>query len=173
MNAQFKTILLTVATLSLLTIALIELSGISTTALYNKYNIGDGRHDHAQQEEYINQKLEEEKDQADAVKAMPKTKISFQEEQYDFGKIKEGEKVSHQYVFTNTGDKPLMIANVIPSCGCTIPTYSKSPILPGEKGEINIEFNSINRKGVQKKNIIVVSNAERERVSIGFTVEVE
>lgn len=172
MNAQLKTILLTVLTLSIFTIAVIELSGISSTALWNKYEINIGK-THNHEEEAINENLRADNDRADKINHMPKTKISFESEHFNFGEIKEGEKVKHNYVFTNTGDQPLMIANVIPSCGCTIPTYSKAPIAPGGKGEISVEFNSANRKGQQNKNIIIVSNAEREKVSISFSAEVQ
>lgn len=173
MNASLKTVLLTVLTLSLLTIAIIELTGISSTALWNKYEINiSGAHDH-EEEEKINDRLHHDAQRKDEVVQMAKTKISFEEDHFDFGTIKEGEKVTHVFKFINTGDKPLMIAEVIPSCGCTIPIFSKTPVLPNERGEISVSFDSNNRRGHQRKNIIVVSNADRDRVSISFTAEVE
>jgi len=172
MNASLKTVLLTVLTLSLLTIAIIELSGISSTALWNKYEINVGGN-HSHTENAINSDLKENADRQEEITQMPKTKISFEEDHFDFGKIKDGAKVKHVFKFINTGENPLMISDVIPTCGCTIPTFSKAPIKPGEQGEITVEFDSANRKGQQKKNIIVVSNADREKVSIGFTAEVE
>lgn len=173
MNASLKTVLLTVLTLSLLTIAIIELTGISSTALWNKYeiNIG-GSHTH-DEENKINENLRHDAQRKEEVVQMPKTKIAFEEDHFDFGTIKEGEIVKHVFKFINTGDKPLMIAEVIPSCGCTIPTFSKAPVLPNERGEISVSFDSNNRKGQQRKNITVLSNADRDVVSISFSAEVE
>lgn len=165
MNQQLKTILLTVLTLSLFAIALVELSGVSSTALFNKYNIGEGGHVHEDE----GQIQEREK----KMKAMPKTTITFVDTKHDFGTITEGEKVKHAYKFKNTGDNPLLISNAVASCGCTVPSYPKKPIAPGEEGEIVVEFNSTNRVGQQKKNVLIYSNGQQEAMSIGFVVEVK
>lgn len=166
MNQQLKTVLLTILTLSVLAIAIIELSGISQTALFNKYSIGSATSADIKE-------LNARSQLRDEVSAMPKTKISFKETHFDFGKIREGAKVRHTFTFTNTGDNPLLIADAIASCGCTVPSFSKNPVAPGEEGAIEVEFNSANRKGANHKNIVIVSNAERERVSIGFDALVE
>lgn len=166
MNTQLKTVLLTILTLSVLVIAIIELSGISQTALFNKYSIGSATSADIKE-------LNSRSQLQDKVSVMPKTKISFEETHFDFGKIKEGAKVRHTFTFTNTGDNPLLIADAIASCGCTVPSFSKNPVAPGEKGTIEVEFNSANREGANHKNIVIVSNAERERVSIGFDALVE
>lgn len=165
MNQQVKTILLTVLTLSVFTIAIVELTGISNNALFNKYNIGEGD-SHVHEDPA---KVEQRKAQ---IKEMPKTQISFIDTKHDFGTITEGEKVSHAYHFTNTGDNPLLISNAVASCGCTVPSYPKEPIPPGGEGEIVVEFNTTNRVGQQKKNVIIYSNAKAEKTSIGFTAEV-
>lgn len=165
MNQQLKTILLTILTLSVFAIALVELSGVSSNALFNKYNIGEGG-SHVHQDEDQVAKREEK------MKAMPKTVISFDDTKHDFGTVVDGEKVSHAYHFTNTGDNPLLISKAVASCGCTVPSYPKEPILPGEDGEIMVEFNSANRVGKQNKNILIYSNGQQESMSIGFVVEV-
>jgi hypothetical protein len=164
MNPQIKTILLTVLTLSLFTIAIVELSGVSSRALFNKYGIG-APPPHATD-------LEERNARQEAVKKMPKTAIFFLEDKYNFGKVKEGEKVKHAFKFKNTGEHPLMISDAIASCGCTVPSFSKAPVLPGDEGEIVVEFNTSGRKGNNHKSVIVVSNADRERVSVSFDAEV-
>lgn len=164
MSTQLKTILLTVLTLSVFTIALVELSGVSNTALFNKYGIGEGGHEHEPETEI--QKREKK------MKAMPKTVISFDDTKHSFGTIKEGEKVKHSYHFKNTGNAPLLISNAVASCGCTVPSYPKQPIQPGEEGDIVVEFNSKNRPGHQKKNVLIYSNAQQESLSIGFDVDV-
>ncbi len=166
MNPQIKTILLTVLTLSVFALALVELSGVSSTALFNKYGIGDGGN-HVHEDEKLVDKRKEE------AKAMPKTQIAFDNTKHDFGAITEGEVVKHAYHFKNAGTNPLLISNAVASCGCTVPSYPKEPIPPGGEGDIVVEFNSTNRPGIQNKNVLVYSNAQEEAISIGFTVEVK
>lgn len=166
MNQQLKTILLTVLTLSVFTLALVELSGVSSKALFNKYGIGEGGSEHDHFSETEKDKREKQ------MKAMPKTIISFDDTKHDFGTITEGEKVIHSYHFKNIGDKPLFISNAVASCGCTVPSYPKEPIPPGAEGNIEVEFNSTNRVGQQRKNVLIYSNAQEEAMSIGFVAEV-
>jgi hypothetical protein len=61
---------------------------------------------------------------------------------FQFGKIMDGETVSHEFEFTNTGKGDLVVNNVKASCGCTTPDWTKEPIKPGEKGMIKAVFNS-------------------------------
>ncbi len=85
--------------------------------------------------------------------------IVFDSSIYHFGKIAIGEKLSHTYRFENTGNTPLVIAQVTPSCGCTTPKdWSHEPILPGEMGQITIEFNSKGFPGKIEKSISVLTN---------------
>jgi len=164
MNTQVKTILLTILTLSLFTIAIIELSGISTRALFNKYGIGTPP-SHATE-------LSERQAREAEVKKMPRTSIFFPEAHYDFKKVTEGEKVSHAFRFRNTGQHPLMISDAIASCGCTVPSFSREPVLPGQEGEIIVAFDTRGRIGKNHKSVLIVSNAEREKVSVSFDAEV-
>lgn len=85
--------------------------------------------------------------------------MEVQSDSYDFGEIKEGEKVEHEFTFTNTGNEPLIISKVQASCGCTTPEYSKNPIAPGEAGKVKVVFNSAGQSGKQHKVITVTSNA--------------
>ncbi|HYD21057.1 MAG TPA: DUF1573 domain-containing protein [Flavipsychrobacter sp.] len=164
MNAQIKTVLLTILTLSVFVIALVELSGVSSTALFNKYGIGSSP---------TGQTIKEEESREAKASAMPKTTIQFLETKHDFGSIKEGDKVRHAYKFKNTGTNPLLISKITVGCGCTTPSFSKEPIAPGGEGEIVIEFNSSGKEGHQEKNAIVHSNAQMEAMSIGFTADVK
>jgi hypothetical protein len=84
--------------------------------------------------------------------------ITFDETEYNFGTVIQGEKVIHNFVFTNTGKGNLIISNVKASCGCTVPKWTKEPIKPGEKGTIEIKFDSSNRDGKQTKTAKVYSN---------------
>jgi hypothetical protein len=86
--------------------------------------------------------------------------IKFDEEVYDFGRISQGEKVSHIFKFKNTGKSNLIISGASGSCGCTVPEWPKEPIKPGEEGEINVIFSSEGKSGLQEKTITVVTNCE-------------
>jgi hypothetical protein len=164
MNAQLKTILLTVLTLSVFVIALVELSGVSSTALFNKYNIGSSP---------TGLTVKEEDSRESEVASMPKTTVEFYETKHDFGTIQEGEKPRHAFKFKNTGSNPLLISKVTVGCGCTTPSFSKEPVPPGGEGEVVIEFNSEGKPGHQEKSAIVHSNAQMDAMSIGFTVDVK
>lgn len=77
---------------------------------------------------------------------------------WDFGDIREGQIVSHNFKIKNIGKKDLVIEKVHSSCGCTATNASKSIIPPGDSTIIHAEFNSTNRKGPQKKDIDVFTN---------------
>jgi len=70
----------------------------------------------------------------------PLTTIALSESGFDFGKIKKGDKVEHVYEITNTGTNPLVISEVKPGCGCTVPDFTKEPILPGKKRKNHVAF---------------------------------
>jgi hypothetical protein len=99
--------------------------------------------------------------------------ISLENAVYEFGTVKEGEKVEHTYSFTNTGKSPLILSNVSASCGCTTPEYSKHPINPGEKGSVTVVFDSQNQVGMQQKIITILSNAEPSRTILQLKGEVK
>jgi len=86
--------------------------------------------------------------------------IKYEASTYDFGKIKEGDKVSHSFKFTNTGKSPLIITSAIASCGCTTPVWPKTPIMPGDTGSISVTFNSRGKSGLQDKLITVSANTQ-------------
>jgi hypothetical protein len=86
--------------------------------------------------------------------------IKFGEEVFDFGRITQGEKVSHAFTFTNTGKGNLIISGASGSCGCTVPAWPGEPILPGKSGEINVVFNSEGKRGTQEKTVTVLTNCE-------------
>jgi hypothetical protein len=84
--------------------------------------------------------------------------MKFEKDIHDFGKIKGGDKVDYDYKFTNTGKSPLIITDAIASCGCTKPSYPKTPIKPGESGVIHVTFNSAGKTGLQDKLITITAN---------------
>jgi hypothetical protein len=91
---------------------------------------------------------------------------------HNFGKIKEGTIAKHAFKFTNTGNHPLLISDVQVGCGCTVPSYSKEPVLSGQTGEVSIEFNSSNRPGANHKNVKILSNIEGGQTEVTFDAEV-
>lgn len=84
--------------------------------------------------------------------------FKFVEENHDFGTIEEGTIAKHDFVFTNTGEAPLIITNASGSCGCTVPSWPREPIAPGDQGTIHVEFNSNNRTGNQTKTVTLSAN---------------
>ncbi|MEM9022999.1 MAG: DUF1573 domain-containing protein [Bacteroidota bacterium] len=99
--------------------------------------------------------------------------MTFEEEVYDFGEISQGEKAKHVYKFTNTGEAELVVTHASASCGCTVPSYSKEPIAPGGKGEIEVEFDSEGKSGKIHKKVSIVANTHPATTVIaikGFVV---
>ena len=89
---------------------------------------------------------------------------------HDFGKIKQNEPASYTFEFTNTGKEPVIITNAKPSCSCTVPEYTKDPVLPGKKGIVKATFNAHN-PGVFSKTI-TVSTDKGETVVLKISGEV-
>jgi len=98
--------------------------------------------------------------------------LTFEREIYDFEKIKQGEKVQHEFKFKNTGKSPLIISNATATCGCTIPETPKEPILPGKEGVIKVVFNSEGKMGMQDKVVTVTSNANPNVSTVHLVGEV-
>lgn len=103
-----------------------------------------------------------------------KPSMSFNETVHDFGKIKEADgTVSTTFSFTNTGSQPVIIGRVNASCGCTTPTWTKKPIVPGGKGMIKAAFDPRNRPGNFNKSITVYSNALESPIILRIKGQVE
>jgi len=96
--------------------------------------------------------------QSPTVAAGPTTEISFEEQRFDFGTVTEGEKVSHTFSFTNTGDEPLILSNARGSCGCTVPKWPREPIAPGKSSDIVVEFNTKNKQGQRSQKVTITAN---------------
>jgi ribosomal protein L30E len=84
--------------------------------------------------------------------------MKFDKESYDFGKIRQGAKVTYDFKFTNTGNSPLIITSAVATCGCTTPEYPKIPVKPGEGGVIHVTFDSAGKQGLQDKMITITAN---------------
>jgi hypothetical protein len=104
---------------------------------------------------------------------MAQPKIEFEKTVHDFGDIVEGSIARHDFVFTNIGNQPLVIASVRASCGCTTPTWTQEPVMPGQKGTISVGYYSEGRPGSFNRSITVMSNAETQYLQIFIRGEVK
>ena len=101
---------------------------------------------------------------AKATKAVYKPEVEgagmkFVSETVDYGTINQNADGKREFVFVNNGNKPLIITNATGSCGCTVPSYPKEPILPGQKAVIGVKYDT-SRVGAISKTVTVTSNAE-------------
>lgn len=89
--------------------------------------------------------------------------IKFTSDTHDYGTINKGADGNCSFTFTNTGKEPLILSNVRSSCGCTTPSWTKDPVLPGKSGKIDVHYDT-NRLGQISKSITVTSNAKSSTV---------
>ena len=87
--------------------------------------------------------------------------FNFEKDEFDFGKITQGESSTYEFKFTNEGTEPLVIGKAEGSCGCTVPIYPKEPIMKGQTAIIKVTFNSTGKSGVQDKTVTITSNAKQ------------
>lgn len=98
-----------------------------------------------------------------------KARIEFEKTSHDFGTISEtGGPAVYDFVFKNTGDAPLILNNVRPSCGCTTPTWSRQPIAPGQSGSVKVSFDPRHRPGRFNKSITINSNASNPVLTLSI-----
>jgi len=104
----------------------------------------------------------------------PKIEFAAKDNSIDYGKVSKGsDNGIREFQFTNTGDAPLIIINVLSTCGCTVPTKPGEPIMPGKTGKITVKYNMA--PGPIRKTITVESNAvnyEAGRVALKIKGEV-
>lgn len=91
--------------------------------------------------------------------------IQFEKESHDYGTIEKDANGDCVFIFKNTGNSPLILENVKGSCSCTVPKWPTEPILPGEKGEIKVHYNTAN-SGPINKSVTITSNAVNEPVKV-------
>ncbi len=99
--------------------------------------------------------------------------ITFEKTDHDFGKINEADgRVTTIFTFKNEGMEPLVLSNVRASCGCTTPTWTKTPVEPGQTGDITVTYNPNGRPGRFTKTITVTSNATNPTTKLTIRGEV-
>lgn len=98
--------------------------------------------------------------------------MKFETLDHDFGTISQGERVSTNFKFKNTGGTDLVISEAHGSCGCTVPDYPRKPIPPGGEDVIKVEFNSEGKKGQQEKTVTLTTNCEPPNIILTITSNV-
>ena len=86
--------------------------------------------------------------------------IFFEETLYDYGTIEQGGDGSHNFIYKNTGKEPLILSKVRSSCGCTIPKWSREPLLNGQQDTIKVTYDT-RRLGSFSKTVSIFSNAKK------------
>lgn len=129
-----------------------------------------------QQQQKMEQQMKQQREQqikAQDVSSDGNPQFNFSEEKHNFGKIQEGTVAKHDFEFTNTGDAPLVITSAKGSCGCTVPSWPREPIAPGESGKIHVEFNSSNRTGTQTKQVTLTANTTPNKKILRINAQVQ
>jgi hypothetical protein len=98
--------------------------------------------------------------------------MTFEKETHDYGTIKQGADGGCEFKFKNTGKEPLVISNARGSCGCTVPTWPKEPIMKGQTGTIKVHYDT-KRVGAFTKTVTIESNGKSNprTLTIKGTVE--
>lgn len=106
-----------------------------------------------------------------AVSYAQKGVMKFTKETHDFGKVEQGKPVTYVFEFKNTGTDPVVINDAQASCGCTKPTFSREPVMPGKTGSISATYNAA-AQGPFNKSVTVTSNAEGGQTTLFLKGEV-
>jgi hypothetical protein len=91
--------------------------------------------------------------------------ITFKTTSHDYGEIYQGSDGTFNFVFTNTGNEPLILSKPRSSCGCTVPSWPKEPILPGESNKIKVTYNT-SKIGVFSKSVTIYSNSRNKKTMV-------
>lgn len=93
--------------------------------------------------------------------------ITFDKIVHDYGEVAKGGNGETSFTYKNTGKAPLVLSNVRSSCGCTVPSWSKEPLMPGQSASIRVKYNTANA-GPINKSITVESNATNNRIILNI-----
>ncbi len=114
------------------------------------------------------QKTAAKKETTATSKFVPSDKVydvKFDKTFHDFGKVSEGEQVETIYVITNVGKEPVLIQSDQVECGCTTPSYSKEPIMPGKSTNIKVGFNTNGKLGTNNKKVTLTTNGGKHELT--------
>jgi hypothetical protein len=121
--------------------------------------------------EEVKQEQIEEVKQEQTEKETSNSIIDFESKVYDYGVIEHNGNGAGEFVFTNNGTEPLIIKNAKGSCGCTVPTWPREPIMPGETSKIGVKY-ATNRVGKFTKTITLTTNASKKPAILTIKGEV-
>jgi len=107
--------------------------------------------------------------QAETKPEGPLPELQFATTKHDFGTIKAGDPAEFTFNFKNNGKAPLVISAVKPSCGCTVPEYTKTPIEAGADGFVKVKFDTNGKSNVQNKTVTVIANTYPKETILSFT----
>lgn len=108
-----------------------------------------------------------------SVCAFAQAEFSFDKKTIKFPKAKEGETVNHTYHFTNKGNEPLILTNYEVACKCTKAVFDKTPVMPGDKGSIEVIFDTTDKIAWQDRTIMIYSNAIVSPFKLRFKIMVD
>jgi hypothetical protein len=101
------------------------------------------------------------------------TQATLDETTYDFGKVKEGDTLTHVFNITNNGSEPLVIYKSAGSCDCVAAVHTREMILPGKEADITVHFDTRGRKGAQNRTITITCNTEPADALLTIKADVE
>ena len=105
------------------------------------------------------------KDNKQQTEVTSQAEITFEKLEHDYGEVKQNGNGVCEFKYTNTGSVPLILTKVRSSCGCTVPKWSKEPLMPGQSASITVKYNT-SSVGPINKSITVESNASNPRVRL-------
>lgn len=105
------------------------------------------------------------KDNKQQTEVTSQAEITFEKLEHDYGEVKQNGNGVCEFKYTNTGSVPLILIKVRSSCGCTVPKWSKEPLMPGQSASITVKYNT-SSVGPINKSITVESNASNPRVRL-------
>ncbi|MDR1847063.1 MAG: DUF1573 domain-containing protein [Bacteroidales bacterium] len=91
--------------------------------------------------------------------------IKFEKLEHDYGTVKKGGDGTCQFAYTNVGKAPLILSDARSSCGCTVPVWSKEPLMPGQTATITVKYNT-NNVGPINKSVTITSNAVNDKITL-------
>jgi hypothetical protein len=103
---------------------------------------------------------------ANASAETPAEALTLKENEFNFGKIPQGKPVTHIFEFTNTGDKPFALENVVASCGCTTPEWNKDTVAAGATAVIKVGYNAANEGPFTKQVNIFYNGNQTKQIII-------
>lgn len=99
--------------------------------------------------------------------------FKFSEKVYNFGTVKQGEDINYEFVFKNIGKAPLLISDISSTCGCSVPEWSKEPVLQNNSGVIKVSFDTKGKLGLQDRVFTIYSNVKGEPEKIHLKGNIE